>query len=141
MLFIKNYMEMDDAERSERYVHCGPITVTKRIVKLILNSDYYTVQDEKRLQQAIDHTFPELDGHLQLLLTIECGKDVCRLNELDDKIVGYIDEGFDSDFLLNTPLPVMEMDFYQACHIIKEAFESQTPKEVDTTTNSPTSPF
>lgn len=50
MLFIKNYMEMDDAERSERYVHCGPITVTKRIVKLILNSDYYTVQDEKRLQ-------------------------------------------------------------------------------------------
>lgn len=138
MLFIKNYMEMNDEERAECYVHCGPIMITKRTVKLILGLEFLTVADEKRLQQVIDRTFPELDGNLQLLLTIECGKDICRLNEVDEKVVGYVDEGFDSDFLLNTPLSVMEMDFYQACRIIREAFETQAAQEIGTKTESDT---
>ena len=55
---------------------------------------------------------------------------MCRLNELDDKIVGYIDEGFDSDFLLNTPLSVMEMDFIRHVILSRKPLSHRPPKKL-----------
>lgn len=116
---IKNFQKMDVEEFCKSPARIGRIKATKYSYCEIVGAEQIPNHKQLRmLQQAMDLVASELDDPFLLLLMLEFGSSECTLVNF---CVQYrtIDA---EDYLLNTPFGTLEMDYRQACSIIREVY-------------------
>lgn len=121
-IFLKNFMAMTEEEISKCYIKFGTPEVTKRSFIDIVGREMRDTKEEKLLREILDDIYDDdcgLDAPFDLLLSLEYGPHVLKVNALPEEVLSY---------LLNTPYEVIRMDHQHALSIIREIYETRSQK-------------
>lgn len=117
MQYIKDFMHMSDEEFEKYPVRYGRIKITPSSYYIILRQEFIATREQlAKSQKAFDRVAGDLDDQYLLLLMLMFGDTPCTLGEFCDKY-----KNFDArDYLVNTPVGMLNADFHRACEIIRE---------------------
>lgn len=122
MMFLKNFIKMNEEELAGLYVKGGKMEVSTRTFGDILGREAASLAENDVLLGVLTDLTSgdnELDFPFSNLLELEYGKSVVPFNELPEDVLSY---------LLNTPYDVVRMDYNQAVAAARELFQQRLEK-------------
>lgn len=119
MLFVnKDYANMSSDELKNCYVHCGVPEVTERTFSEFVGRRYKDLTEITQLEHAINWvTYDNLaNEHYAILLSLEYGKGLCQVLDLEPKC---------RDFLLHGDLATRLRKFKAVSDLILVAYTTK----------------